>query len=147
MKEYFVMGSLVVSLFLTSCTGEFNRAESGTAMGALGGAVVGQAIGRNTGGTVIGALVGGAVGYMIGNEMDKQDQQRLNQVYEQGVSGQTSSWRNPDNGNAYSVTPEPAVTSQDGPCRKAKISSVIDGKPQTVYTNACRNSQGEWVLQ
>ncbi len=116
-------------------------------MGGAGGAVVGQAIGRNTEATLIGLAVGTMFGYIVGNEMDKQDRQQLNQVYERGVSGQQSSWQNPDSGNAYTVTPQPAVQRSSGPCRKAEIQAVIDGTTETTYTTACRDSNGQWVLQ
>ncbi len=147
MRNYFVAGLVFFSLFLASCTGQYNKAESGAAMGAIGGAVVGQAIGGNTGGTVIGALVGGAVGYMVGNEMDKYDRQQLNHAYEYGVSGRASSWRNPDNGNSYAVTPEPAYSSSEGTCRRANVKAVIDGRVENTYTTACRDSEGQWKLQ
>ncbi len=119
-------------------------------MGAAGGAIVGQAIGRNTGGTLIGAAVGGLLGYIIGNEMDKYDQQQLNYAYENGPSGQATSWQNPDTGNSYKVIPQPAYTQPshpDNPCRQAEILATIDGKTQKTYTTACRNSNGQWILQ
>lgn len=141
----FVVLTMMVSL--ASCAGEFNRGQSGAVIGGAGGAVVGQAIGRSTEATLIGLAVGTMLGYIVGNEMDKQDRQQLNQVYERGVSGQQSSWHNPDSGNAYTVTPQPAVQSSSGPCRKAEIRAVIDGKSETTYSTACRDSSGQWVLQ
>lgn len=141
----FVVSSLMVAL--ASCTGQYNRGQSGAVMGAAGGAVVGQAIGRSMEATLIGVAVGTMLGYIVGNEMDKNDRQQLNQVYERGVSGQQSSWQNPDSGNAYTVTPQPAVQNSSGPCRKAEIRAVIDGKPETTYSTACRDASGQWVLQ
>ena len=141
----FIVLAMMVSL--ASCAGEYNRGQSGAVIGGAGGAVVGQAIGRSTEATLIGLAVGTMLGYIVGNEMDKQDRQQLNQVYERGVSGQQSSWHNPDSGNAYTVTPQPAVQSSSGPCRKAEIRAVIDGKPETTYSTACRDSSGQWVLQ
>jgi surface antigen len=116
-------------------------------MGAAGGAVIGQAIGRNTEATLIGVAVGTLIGYIVGNEMDKYDRQELNHVYERGVSGQPSSWQNPDTGNTYTVTPQPAVQGQSGPCRKAEIRAVIDGKTETTYSTACRDEYGQWILE
>ena len=134
-------------LLLTSCTHQLNRAQSGAVLGAAGGAVVGQAIGRSTSSTLIGTAVGTLLGYMVGNEMDKRDRQRLNTVYEQGVSGHTTSWVNPDNGNSYYVTPSVATTTATGPCRNATIEATIDGRRETTVGTACRNSSGQWVLQ
>jgi uncharacterized protein YcfJ len=47
-------------------------AQTGTAIGALAGAGIGQLAGGSTEATLIGAAVGGGTGYMIGNEQDKQ---------------------------------------------------------------------------
>lgn len=144
-----LLSTMMVFLFLllSSCTHQLTKAQSGAVLGAAGGAVVGQAIGRNTGSTLIGTAVGTLLGYMVGNEMDKYDRQRLNNVYEQGVSGQTTSWVNPDSGNSYYVTPSSATTTATGPCRRADIDATIDGRRETTVGTACRNSYGEWVLQ
>lgn len=148
MKASSILAIVSISLMLTACTGELNRGQSGAMIGAGGGALVGQAIGHNTEATLIGALVGTFVGYMVGNEMDKYDRQQLNHVYETGVSGQSSNWTNPDTGNAYSVTPQPAVQNSSGQyCRDAQISALIAGKQQTTHTTACRNQYGQWILQ
>lgn len=140
---------LSLTIMLSSCAGGPNKAGMGAAGGAAGGALIGQAIGHNTEATLIGAVAGGLLGYIIGNEMDKYDRQQLNHVYERGVSGQTNAWRNPDSGNSYQVTPQPAYSNPttDQPCRQAKIQSVIDGKQETVYSTACRDNYGHWRLQ
>ncbi len=138
---------VLTAFSLTSCAGEYNKGQSGAVMGGAGGAVVGQAIGRSTEATLIGLAVGTMLGYIVGNEMDKNDRQQLNQVYEVGPSGRQSSWQNPDSGNSYTVTPQPAVQSSAGPCRKAEIQAVIDGKHETTYSTACRDANGQWVLQ
>ena len=139
----------VCAVTLFGCAGQVNKGQSGAMVGAAGGALVGQAIGRNTEATLIGAAVGTMLGYIVGNEMDKYDRQRLNSVYETGRSGQTTSWNNPDNGNSYQVTPQPAYTpaSTGRPCRKAEITAIIDGQPQKTYTTACRDDYGQWKLQ
>jgi len=139
-----------ITLLLSACAGTtVTKGEVGAASGAAGGALLGQAIGHNTEATLIGAAIGTLIGYMVGNEMDKYDRQQLNHVYERGVSGRGSSWQNPDNGNQYHVTPEPAYYSNSSsrPCRDAEIETVIDGKRQTTTTTACRGSDGNWQLQ
>ena len=140
---------IILSMFaLTSCA-DMNKAQTGAVGGAAGGALIGQAIGHNTEATLIGAAVGTMLGYIVGNEMDKYDRKQLNHAYERGVSNQTSSWVNPDNGNQYSVTPQPAYTSPSANrvCRKAEINAVIDGKLEKTYTTACRDANGQWQLQ
>ncbi len=135
---------------LSSCGDQFSQGQNGAVMGAAGGAIIGQAIGRNTEATLIGAAVGTMLGYIMGNEMDKYDRQELNQAYEFGKSGQTTTWTNPDSGNNYKITPQATYTTAAAPgrpCRNAEIIATIDGKTEKTYTTACRNAAGQWELQ
>lgn len=145
--KYLSIVSILFLLALTSCA-NMDKAQTGAVGGAAGGALIGQAIGHNTEATLIGAAVGTMLGYIVGNEMDKYDRQELNHAYERGVSNQTQSWVNPDSGNQYSVTPQPAYTGRSQQvCRKAEIEAIIDGKPEKSYTTACRDANGHWQLQ
>ena len=56
----------LVALAATACNTPQERALGGGAIGAAGGALVGQAIGGNTGSTLAGAAIGGVAGAMIG---------------------------------------------------------------------------------
>lgn len=96
---------IVLLSLMSACGNQLNKAQSGAGIGAAGGALIGQAMGHHTGSTLIGAAVGTMVGYMVGNEMDKYDNQRLTQVYEQGVTGTPNTWENPDSGHMFQVTP------------------------------------------
>lgn len=149
MKQTILLPALLSLTVLVSSCAEMNRAQMGAGGGAAAGAIAGQAIGHNTEATLIGAAVGTMLGYMVGNEMDKYDRQQLNHVYERGISGQSDSWRNPDSGNTYQVTPQPAYSNPrtQQPCRQAEIESVINGKRETIYTTACRDQNGRWQLQ
>jgi hypothetical protein len=56
------------------------KGQTGAVTGAGLGALIGQAIGGNTAGTLIGAGVGTGLGYIIGNEMDKSDAKKREQM-------------------------------------------------------------------
>ena len=144
--KYVSVLALLFLMLLASCA---NRAQTGAAGGAAAGALIGQAIGHNTQGTLIGAAVGTMLGYIVGNEMDKYDRQQLDHMYERGVSNQRSTWVNPDTGNQYTVTPQPAYQepSSRRVCRRAEIEAIIDGRPERTYSTACRNEYGQWELQ
>jgi surface antigen len=147
MKRVSLLLLSLIIVFMASCA---TKGQTGAGIGAASGAVLGQLIGGNTEATLIGAGVGTLLGYIVGNEMDKYDRQRLNYAYENAQSGQSTSWQNPDNGNRYSVTPEPAYyppSQPDRPCRKAEILATIDGRAEKTYTTACRNDSGQWVLE
>jgi surface antigen len=145
--------TIIILFALTSCTGmgvqQGKKGQVGGIGGAAAGAIIGQAIGHNTEATLIGTAIGGMLGYIIGNEMDKYDRQELNHVYERGVSNRPSSWVNPDTGNQYSITPQPAYSSPttNQVCRKAEIDAVIDGKRKKTYSTACRDEYGRWQLR
>ncbi len=141
--------SLFALLFLFLLSSCATRGQTGAVGGAAAGALIGQAIGHNTGATLIGAAVGSMLGYIVGNEMDKYDREQLNHTYERGTSNQRTSWVNPDTGNQYAVTPQPAYQSpsSDQVCRRAEIEAIIDGKPEKTYSTACRNEYGTWELQ
>jgi outer membrane protein OmpA-like peptidoglycan-associated protein len=68
----------LIFVLMAGCAteGEHRRAEKGTLLGGLGGAVVGGLIGSKSGkagqGALIGGLIGALGGGLIGNYMDKQ---------------------------------------------------------------------------
>lgn len=150
MKKMGVVGLVVITFFLAGCaqnTG-MSRGSAGGLGGAASGALLGQIIGGDTEATLLGAAIGGVLGYVIGNEMDKADQRRLTQTYETAPSGTPVAWVNPDSGNQYKVTPQPAYSTPSQPtCRDAQVEAIIDGQREVVNTTACRNSSGQWVLQ
>ncbi|PIE59544.1 MAG: hypothetical protein CSA32_03470 [Desulfobulbus propionicus] len=147
--KYLALILLLLATLLSACAvAPGQKGQAGAVSGAAAGALLGQAIGHNTEATLIGAAVGTMVGYIFGNEMDKYDRQQLNHVYERGVSNQPAAWVNPDNGNQYTVTPQPAYQAAPQKiCRKAEIQAVIDGRTETTYTTACRDNAGHWQLQ
>ena len=150
MKTTTIIVLSAVLLALGGCANEYSKGQQGAVFGAGTGAIIGQAIGRNKEATLIGAAVGTMLGYIIGNEMDKYDRTELNHAYEFAPSGQRTSWRNPDTGKSYQVTPQPAYVSPaepNRPCRRAEILATIDGRTEKTYTTACRNDAGQWVLQ
>lgn len=150
MKKFAAIVLVLVSFSITSCANSnLNKAQTGAIGGAAGGALIGQIIGHNTEATLIGMAVGTMLGYIVGNEMDKYDREQLNHVYERGVSNNTSAWINPDNGNQYKVTPQPAYqgSAPNQVCRKAEIEAIIDGKQEKTYATACRDEYGQWQIQ
>ncbi len=146
MKKTMLIALALVPLFLTAgCV--TNNGQRGAMGGGAAGAIIGQAIGHNTGGTLIGAAVGSLFGYMVGNEMDKADKSHLYNAYETSPSRKTTQWVNPDSGNQYSVTPQPAYKDNDGrDCREADILTTIDGNAEKTVATACRVN-GRWVIQ
>jgi surface antigen len=147
------MARIVILLFMglltliTACD-QYNRRQTGAAAGAAGGAVLGQVIGGSTEATLLGGAIGGVLGYIVGDRMEQSDRTQLNQTLETNPSYETSTWTNPDTGNQFSVTPQPAYddpqTSQV--CRKVQLLAEVDGQTERTDAVACRQD-GRWVLQ
>lgn len=153
MKKIFPIILVCSFLTLSSCASmqvqEGKKGQVGAVGGAVGGAILGQAIGQDTEATLIGMAVGGLLGYIIGNEMDKADHRQLINIYDRAPSRQVSSWVNPDTGNRFEVTPQPAFTNpaNNRICRQAEIIAIIDGVSQKTYSTACRDEFGNWHLE
>lgn len=73
MKLLKIAAILVASAGLGACGGRWTSADTGTAVGAVGGAAVGNAVtGGSTLGTAAGAIGGGVLGHEIGEDRDRR---------------------------------------------------------------------------
>ncbi|KPK40991.1 MAG: hypothetical protein AMJ69_00270 [Gammaproteobacteria bacterium SG8_47] len=56
-------------------------------------------------------------------------------------------WRNPDTGNGYTVTPTKTYETAAGPCREYTIDAIIGGSTEKIYGTAGRQADGSWKVQ
>jgi surface antigen len=125
-----------------------NRTVAGSVIGAVIGGLTGNAIGRGRGrapaiiaGGVLGAIIGGS----IGESMDKADHVHTNNALENARTGQRVTWKNPDTGADYTVTPTRTYQRENGQyCRDFKTWGWIDGYEEELHGTACRASDGTW---
>jgi surface antigen len=68
-------------------------------------------------------------GAAVGRSMDDVDRLKTSQTLETMRTGVSSSWRNPDTGNQYAVTPTRTCETGPGPCREYVINGKVVGKP------------------
>jgi len=132
---------------LAACETPPTKEQKGTVAGAVVGGVVGSTIGGGTGRTVAivaGTIAGAVIGGRIGQKMDEADKLKAAQALESTPTGQAATWKNPDTGAQYTMTPTKTVESSTGPCRDFTVNSMIDGKPETVSGTACRQADGSW---
>jgi surface antigen len=128
------------------------KENTGTVVGAVGGALIGSQIGGGPGeralASVGGAVIGGVIGNRIGAAMDDEDKQRAYSAHLQaltsGPPGAPVSWRNPDSGRYGSVVPGPAYQRDGVSCRQYTHTIYIDGRPHTARGAACRGPDGTW---
>lgn len=96
-----------LSISLVGCA-NMNKQDAGVLAGGAIGGLLGSQFGGGSGkvfATVGGAIIGAAIGGVIGHNMDKTDQLEMQQALNNNRNNQPSHWVNPNNGNAYTVTP------------------------------------------
>ncbi len=140
------------SLALAACgPNGITKADTGTAVGAVAGGILGNQVGKGTGkvlATVAGAFIGGVVGNTIGKSLDDQDRMLAQQAefaaLETGQSGTPRQWRNPDSGRYGEVVPSKPYRRAQRDCRDFTHTVYISGRPETMRGTACRNPDGTW---
>ena len=154
MKRYMgllMIWALVISM--SGCEGVGTKQAVGTALGGALGGLAGSRIGKNEGrlaATAGGALLGAWLGAEIGKSLDKADQlyaaQATQNALERNPSGQATTWKNPDNGHAGTVTPTRTFKERGRDCREFEQVVTIEGRQETVKGTACREDQGWRIL-
>jgi surface antigen len=146
-----LLASLPIALTACGPNGP-NKADTGLAVGAIAGGILGNQVGSGSGkiaATAIGAVIGGIVGSEIGRSMDQQDrmlaQQAEYDALERGQTGVARQWRNPDNGRYGEVVPTRPYKRGAQDCRDYTHKIYIDGQPQAMRGTACRNPDGTWT--
>jgi len=138
-----------ISVTLVGCqSSPTQQQDTGRIIGAVVGGVVGSNVGKGGGRTaaiIAGSIFGGFIGGKIGKTMDDNDRYHANQTFENNPTNQPSTWRNPDSGNEYTVTPTRTYANNDGPCRDYTTEVVIDGRHEKATGTACREN-GQWRI-
>ena len=128
--------------------GRCNRDKIGALLGGVIGGAAGSQIGGGSGktvATVAGTVIGYLVGQSIGRYMDAIDQQCTGQALEYMPDQVPVSWRDPDNGMGYTVTPVNTWRNPDGRyCREYTTRATVGGSSEQLYGQACRQPDGSW---
>lgn len=136
-------------LILASCAEQPSKQDVGTVAGGVLGGVLGSQVGKGTGrdvAIIAGTLAGAYLGSAIGKSMDDTDRLKAARAMESAPTGRASTWRNPDTGNTYTVTPTRTFETESGPCRDFTTKAIIGGRQETVYGKACRQADGTWKM-
>jgi surface antigen len=123
----------------------------GGLIGGVAGGLLGSQIGGGSGkvaAIIGGTLAGVALGSYVGGYMDRADQQYMSRTLEYHPTGQASSWRNPDTGHRYDVTPVRTYQESGGRyCREFTTQVYVGGRLEEAYGTACRMPDGSWQIQ
>ncbi len=150
-EQLTIVMTLALSLVLSACTTEPTKEQTGMVIGgALGGLLGNQVKGHGPGRTaaiIVGTLAGAAIGGSIGRSMDETDRLKTGTTLETVRTGVSSSWRNPDTGVQYKVTPTRTFETHSGPCREFILDATVGGERDEVYGTACRQPDGTWKIK
>jgi len=140
---------LCAAVALAACSNYGRQEQAGMVIGGALGGLLGAQVDNGhhdarTAAIIVGTLAGAAIGGSVGRSMDDVDRLKTSQTLETVRTGVSSSWRNPDTGNQYAVTPTRTYETGAGPCREYVINAKIGGKPDQIYGTACRQADGSW---
>jgi surface antigen len=148
MSRKYLVTALLLVFFLGACeSSPPSKEDIGMVSGAILGGVLGHQVGNGSGKTVAtigGAALGAFIGSGIGRNMDRDDQRKVTQTLETSPDNRAITWRNPNTGQSYSVTPTRTYESASGPCRDFNTTAMIDGREEVVQGTACRQPDGSW---
>lgn len=156
-------GAAILLLGLAACAGPedrrpgeigaANKTTAGTILGAIGGGLLGSQIGGGKGQLIAvgaGTLLGAFIGSQIGESLDKADVDYARRAQDRAHTapiGQQITWRNPETGNAGTVTPRREGTDAGGhPCREYQTTVTVGGKTEQAYGTACQQPDGSWKV-
>jgi surface antigen len=116
-----------------------------TAVGAVGGAVIGNRTAspeNRTVATIVGAIAGGIIGNQIGEAIDDRDRACMGHGLEITPVGRVVAWTNPRTQVQYQM--RPVRNLADG-CRLFEYRAGERGK--MVAMTACRGNNGAWAVR
>jgi surface antigen len=154
--------AVAVALGLSGCAqtgssqpGELgaNKTTGGTVLGAIGGGLAGAQFGHGTGSVAaaaLGTLLGAFLGHEVGTSLDRADHLAENKAEQSAFTaplGHSITWNNPDSGHSGTITPVREGSDASGnPCREFQQNVTIDGRTQSAYGTACRQTDGSWKI-
>nr|VFJ97183.1 MAG: Surface antigen [Candidatus Kentron sp. H]VFJ97536.1 MAG: Surface antigen [Candidatus Kentron sp. H]VFK03206.1 MAG: Surface antigen [Candidatus Kentron sp. H] len=145
-----VISTLIVTgLALGGCVTP-TKEQTGTVLGGTLGGLLGSQVGGGSGktaATIVGTLAGAMVGGSVGRYMDETDRFKTAQSLETTPTGTSSSWRNPDTGYQYTMTPTDTYETDTGPCREYSMDATIGDGQEKIYGTACRRPDGSWEIK
>lgn len=125
--------------------GRCNTDAALTAVGAVGGAIVGNRAAspeNRTIATIVGAVIGGVIGNKIGDAIDDGDRACMGHSLEVAPIGRVVAWTNPRTRVAYTLRP---VRDLPGGCRLFEYGA--GGRAGMATLTACRAANATWSIR
>jgi len=130
-----------------------NQQATNAAIGAAAGGLLGNQVagrGSRTGGTIAGVLLGAVAGYALTGDVDCNDRNYAEPIYQRGLEGQVGrryDWRNGQDNDRGSFTPTREYRRDNYTCRDFNAVTYRDGRPVRRNGSACRYEDGSWYFQ
>ena len=162
MKNSKPVAIMLSAIMLVSCTepngapgrgfehgGALNKEDVGTAVGVVGGGIIGSTIGGGAGRTIAiigGGLLGGILGNSVGKSLDRADMASYEQASQNAMeTGHTRTWKNGDNHGK--IVPYKRYTNDEGQyCREYTQTIYVGDERHQGHGTACRESDGTWRI-
>jgi len=143
-----------LSLALAACQHVTPGQQAGAVLGSVVGGVAGTKVGKGAGKTLAigaGALLGLFAGAELGKSLDVPDRKMMDKTAQNTLENkrinQTGNWRNPDSGNAGTLTPQRTYKNAEGQfCRDFKQTVTIANRVEQAHGKACRRADGVWMI-
>ncbi len=144
----------LLALSLGACQTTGQRQTGGALIGAGLGGLLGSQFGNGSGklaATALGTVGGLLIGSEIGRSMDQADRAYYQNAASKAQSapiGETITWNNPESGNSGAVTPtrEGIHTGTGAYCREYQQQIIVGGRTESGYGQACRQPDGSWKV-
>lgn len=120
--------------------------STGTAVGAVGGGLIGGLATHSVLGGLGGALLGGLAGNAVSRDMDCNDQRHAAESYDHsfnGPVGERHNWQSEDHDHGYTVT-DREYRRGDRLCRDFTQVTYRHGREMDQHGTACRGRDGNW---
>jgi surface antigen len=148
---------LALTSFLAGCQEGGNslitRQNATTALGAIGGGILGSNVGKGKGrmlGAAVGALGGAAFGNWLGANLDPKDQKIHYETTQESLEttpiGYSREWNDPQTGVRGEVMPTRTYKMNNRNCREYTQTIFINGKSHDGHGTACRTPNGTWEI-
>lgn len=126
--------------------GRCNRQAIGTVLGGAVGGAIGTTADREyrAVAVIVGSVLGAVIGNQIGKSMDEADRGCIGHALELAADRRAVSWRNPDSGLDYKVTPLRGFNDGGHKCREYRLDINGGGINDSRKERACQTAPGKW---
>jgi surface antigen len=130
-------------------SGNCNRQEIATVLGAIAGGAIASRVAEpenRTVATIVGVIAGAVIGNRVGRELDEADRGCFGHALEIAEIGQRVTWTNDTTGVRYEMSPGADRPRGGDACREYTLVTVVDRERSSQNGLACQSQPGVWQV-